>query len=182
MVYVVVKSLGTVYLCLSLIFYTCDQVSAVSSLTRVTSCTGVPPPGERGRGLPLGLGLHGSCLCLASQIPKTLWGLADSSSLASAKRSHRLLSGYGLLCFKFFVYIYLKGSETESFHLLVHSPDAYNSQGWTRPTSGPRNSIQISHVEVGTQAIASCLPGCILAGSCYQNQSPCYGRRHPWDV
>lgn len=51
LVYMVVKSLGTVYLCLSLIFYTCDQVSAVSSLTCVTSCmSGVPPPGERGRG------------------------------------------------------------------------------------------------------------------------------------
>lgn len=59
LVYVVVTSLGTVYLCLSLICYTCDQVGAVSSLTRVTSCmSGVPPPGERGRGerAPPGVG------------------------------------------------------------------------------------------------------------------------------
>lgn len=48
-----------------------------------------------------------------------------------------------------------------SFYPLAHSPNVCNSQGWPRPRSGNRNSIQKSHVggwDPRTWAIILCLP------------------------
>lgn len=36
--------------------------------------------------------------------------------------------------------------EKQSSRLLVHSPNAHNSQGWVRSKLGVGNSIQVSHV------------------------------------
>lgn len=60
-----------------------------------------------------------------------------------------------------FLFTYFKWkAETEIFHLLVHSPNAFNSQGWARP--GDWNSIWFSYVgcpDSSTQAITCCLQG-----------------------
>lgn len=53
-------------------------------------------------------------------------------------------------------FIFLKGRETESLHLWIHSPNACNSQGWVgdgpvgasqqTPEQQTQKSYQVSHV------------------------------------
>uniref|UniRef100_G1TG85 Ankyrin 1 n=1 Tax=Oryctolagus cuniculus TaxID=9986 RepID=G1TG85_RABIT len=60
-----------------------------------------------------------------------------------------------------------EGETERIFHLLVHSPDGQNVQGWARLKPGAWSSIRVSHVGAGAQALgpsSASSPGA-LAGS-----------------
>lgn len=63
---------------------------------------------------------------------------------------------------------------TEVSHLLVHSPNAQNSQDWARSQPGAGNSTQVTEVcgrALSSQAIICYLPDSTVAGSWNREQS-----------
>lgn len=68
-----------------------------------------------------------------------------------------------------FVFINLRGKKRkrEYSHLLIHSPEAHNSQDWAALKLGAMNSIQDSHMRVSPHYLDHylCFPGFTLAGT-----------------
>lgn len=51
-------------------------------------------------------------------------------------------------------------TETELFHILIHSSDGFNSEGWERFKSGARNLILVVHMGGGARSTWAAHPTC----------------------